>query len=339
MKRSLLLLMLLFLICIFLPIVVSFSEGMTTTKDADGNTKYGYNNDLDSLKKSKTMDPNEDIATVDTNLSDDFFDSVHIGPYYKDDGEDESKYISHSKYWKGTKDSNENFVKENSNNVVDAENAGYYNSGSPKKKMSDSETTLTQPSNANTTRHPSADTTAVQTTTSNKTLEERVDNSIGIISYFRNLFKKNTESFDNVQGATAAVTATASGTASATASGSAPAANSSMTRRVTDSSNKPYDIAQDYELYNEKGDLKLGPHDNTDYGTLLDILDKEYKDLEKKYKVKNGPLKCIADFATDIGEDLCCGQTGVLQDTKYVCPSEKPTCSNFKCGSKFGTCN
>ena len=49
-------------------------------------------------------------------------------------------------------------------------------------------------------------------------------------------------------------------------------------------------------------------------------------------------LKCIADFGTNVGEDLCCGQTGVLQNTEYVCPSSKPTCQNFKCGSKFGNC-
>jgi hypothetical protein len=49
-------------------------------------------------------------------------------------------------------------------------------------------------------------------------------------------------------------------------------------------------------------------------------------------------LKCIADFGTNVGENLCCGQTGVLQNTEYVCPSSKPTCKNFKCGSKFGTC-
>ena len=49
-------------------------------------------------------------------------------------------------------------------------------------------------------------------------------------------------------------------------------------------------------------------------------------------------IKCIADFGTKIGDDLCCGQTGVLQDTKYTCPNTLPYCSDFKCGSKFGTC-
>ena len=50
------------------------------------------------------------------------------------------------------------------------------------------------------------------------------------------------------------------------------------------------------------------------------------------------PVKCIADFGTKIGDSLCCGQTGVLQDTKYTCPNTMPYCSDFKCGSKFGTC-
>jgi len=50
------------------------------------------------------------------------------------------------------------------------------------------------------------------------------------------------------------------------------------------------------------------------------------------------PIKCIADFGTSVGDPLCCGQTGVLQDTKYVCPNTLQKCSNFKCGSAFGSC-
>jgi hypothetical protein len=70
-----------------------------------------------------------------------------------------------------------------------------------------------------------------------------------------------------------------------------------------------------------------------------------YSDNYEYYYEEEGPdgstcpsLKCVADFGTNIGENLCCGQTGVLQNTEYVCPSVKPTCQNFKCGSKFGTC-
>lgn len=50
------------------------------------------------------------------------------------------------------------------------------------------------------------------------------------------------------------------------------------------------------------------------------------------------PIKCIADFGTSVGDPLCCGQDGVLQDTRYVCPNTMKKCQNFKCGSAFGTC-
>jgi hypothetical protein len=50
-------------------------------------------------------------------------------------------------------------------------------------------------------------------------------------------------------------------------------------------------------------------------------------------------IKCVADFGTEIGDDLCCGQEGELDSTKYVCPNTMPTCSNYKCGSHFGTCS
>jgi len=61
----------------------------------------------------------------------------------------------------------------------------------------------------------------------------------------------------------------------------------------------------------------------------------------KSSEPRNGSgeaIKCVADFGTKIGDNLCCGQTGVLQDTKYTCPNTLPYCSDFKCGSKFGTC-
>jgi hypothetical protein len=59
---------------------------------------------------------------------------------------------------------------------------------------------------------------------------------------------------------------------------------------------------------------------------------------ENRNNNNSDSIKCIADFGTKIGDNLCCGQTGVLQDTKYTCPNTLPYCSDFKCGSKFGTC-
>jgi len=49
------------------------------------------------------------------------------------------------------------------------------------------------------------------------------------------------------------------------------------------------------------------------------------------------PIKCVADFGTNIGDKLSGGK-GVLQDTRYVCPNTLQKCSHFKCGSAFGTC-
>jgi hypothetical protein len=49
------------------------------------------------------------------------------------------------------------------------------------------------------------------------------------------------------------------------------------------------------------------------------------------------PIKCVADFGTNIGEPLSGGK-GVLQDTRYICPNTLKKCSHFKCGSAFGTC-
>ena len=53
----------------------------------------------------------------------------------------------------------------------------------------------------------------------------------------------------------------------------------------------------------------------------------------------SGPeLKCLANYGTKIGDPLCCDQTGVLQNTEYVCPEELPHCTGYKCGSQWGTC-
>ena len=59
--------------------------------------------------------------------------------------------------------------------------------------------------------------------------------------------------------------------------------------------------------------------------------------IEKKETSQFQALKCVANFGTNIGDDLPNG-AGVLTNTKYVCPSEYPTCSGLVCGKKYGTC-
>lgn len=50
-------------------------------------------------------------------------------------------------------------------------------------------------------------------------------------------------------------------------------------------------------------------------------------------------IKCLANNGAKIGDPLCCGQDGVLQDTKYNCPSEYPHCIGYKCGETWGKCS
>ena len=50
-------------------------------------------------------------------------------------------------------------------------------------------------------------------------------------------------------------------------------------------------------------------------------------------------IKCLANNGAKPGDPLCCGQDGVLQDTKYNCPSEYPHCIGYKCGETWGKCS
>jgi hypothetical protein len=152
------------------------------------------------------------------------------------------------------------------------------------------------------------------TTMSDATAERDIEYNLTILQKLSQFFRYNNETFKNKE--------------------------NFASRRVQDiSDNQYYDISANYELYNERGQLKKGIHDSTNYAAWFDSLGKQYENLYKKYKRETKPIKCIADFATDVGDELCCGQEGVLQNTKYVCPDTLPTCSNFECGSQFGTCS
>lgn len=73
---------------------------------------------------------------------------------------------------------------------------------------------------------------------------------------------------------------------------------------------------------------------NLPIGVLSKLIKSDTKDTKTD-------TKCIADYGTNAGDSLCCGQTGILQksSTKYVCPSTAPTCSGYTCGDSYGTCS
>ena len=47
---------------------------------------------------------------------------------------------------------------------------------------------------------------------------------------------------------------------------------------------------------------------------------------------------CIADYGASLGDNVCNGEIGLIQDNTLICPYHKPICSGYRCDSKFGTC-
>jgi hypothetical protein len=142
-----------------------------------------------------------------------------------------------------------------------------------------------------------------------KGIDKTVAESETLLEYFIHLFKTYSEPFD-----------------------------SSVVVRDT-STNLIYDLSSNYELYKSENKIVVGKHDSTDYEKILKSLNDKYHQLDALKPTACEEIKCIADFGTKIGDDLCCGQEGTLKDTRYACPSEFPTCGDFKCGSKFGKCS
>lgn len=105
------------------------------------------------------------------------------------------------------------------------------------------------------------------------------------------------------------------------------------------STNLVYDLSANYELYKSDNEIVVGKHDSTEYEKVLKSLNDKYHQLDSLKPTTCEQMKCVADFGTKIGDELCCGQEGTLKNTRYVCPSEFPTCGDFKCGSNFGSCS
>jgi len=103
----------------------------------------------------------------------------------------------------------------------------------------------------------------------------------------------------------------------------------------------PVDINDKYMNFYDKDKNVL---DSMNKCNMLLTDDDAYKCIKSTYKKvepsKESSTKCIANYGTNVGDPLCCGQTGVLQNSakKYVCPTSSPTCSGYTCGDKYGTC-
>lgn len=100
----------------------------------------------------------------------------------------------------------------------------------------------------------------------------------------------------------------------------------------------PWDISTNgyVYLYNEQDNIDASFSACHLYGDCPDQENEEDKDKKKSKKSK---MKCIADNGAKPGDPLCCGQDGVLQDTKYNCHSDYPYCVGYKCGETWGKCS
>jgi len=115
-----------------------------------------------------------------------------------------------------------------------------------------------------------------------------------------------------------------------------------LSNNLHDIYNINLDLSNNVYRKNEaKTDISHNFYDTSGNSLLNNILS-QLQGLTTKLETcnidKTESIKCIADFGTNIGDELCCGQSGVLTDTKYVCPSNYSKCENMKCGSKYGTC-
>ena len=103
----------------------------------------------------------------------------------------------------------------------------------------------------------------------------------------------------------------------------------------------PMGVNEDYViLYNDDGTYSSKTKNCfLEHGGKSDCCDDTDKNIpDDKNCPSSNPIKCLANNNAEIGDPLCCGQTGVVQNTKYNCPSELPNCVGYKCGESWGHC-
>jgi hypothetical protein len=119
-----------------------------------------------------------------------------------------------------------------------------------------------------------------------------------------------------------------------------------------DSSNTLLDTMNKCSIINDTYRCEMATHslDNSfgDASFVTTQLDKDISNIyQEQYPIlsnlsdtKNDFINkgCIADYGSNIGDNLCDGTMGLIKDTAYVCPRYKPIC-DYKCGSELGQCN
>ena len=95
------------------------------------------------------------------------------------------------------------------------------------------------------------------------------------------------------------------------------------------SNNVTYDILPNQELYNIDGELKLGTHDATDYGALLENVKKEFNDLKNKHDENNYVTKTdVASGLDDLTKrvtDIISGMGGMPGSMPSGMPGSMPS--------------
>lgn len=69
------------------------------------------------------------------------------------------------------------------------------------------------------------------------------------------------------------------------------------------------------------------------YQETLTLLDQKTENITEPKDTE-----CLADYGSQIGDNLCDGAIGLLKDPAFICPYYKPIC-DYKCGSSLGKCN
>ena len=103
----------------------------------------------------------------------------------------------------------------------------------------------------------------------------------------------------------------------------------------------PFSVDGSYVIFADKIDVSYSQcffYETADQCNTRKGKCEEETDYEECAGVGAPIEKCVADYGAQIGDKLCCGQTGVVQKNDRICPYSKPLCKGFKCGSQWGEC-